>query len=134
MTDSVHENNFDFLRLVAATSVIVSHAYLLDGQTDPYLRLTGISLGLSSVVMFFAISGFLIAQSLERRSLSSFVVARGLRIFPGLAVCVLITAAALAPLSSLTLGQYLSTTQTFKFVFGNATLLSTEYSLPGVFS
>jgi peptidoglycan/LPS O-acetylase OafA/YrhL len=128
-----HRNNFDLLRLIAATAVILSHAYVIDGQTDPFARATGLSLGWSAVVMFFTISGFLIAQSLERRNLSAFVAARALRIFPGLAVCVFVTAAALAPLSNLPLAQYFSSIQTFKFVFGNATLLSTEYSLPGVF-
>jgi peptidoglycan/LPS O-acetylase OafA/YrhL len=83
--------------------------------------------------MFFAISGFLIAQSLQRRALPAFALARGLRIFPGLAVCAFVTALALAPLSSLPLTQYLENPQTLKFALGNATLLSTEYSLPGVF-
>lgn len=134
MHDSASQNNFDLLRLVAATTVIVAHAYLLDGQADPYSRITGISLGLSAVVMFFAISGFLIAQSLERRTLPAFALARALRIFPGLAVCVFVTAVALAPLSNLPFAKYLASTQTLRFVLGNATLLSTEYSLPGVFS
>jgi peptidoglycan/LPS O-acetylase OafA/YrhL len=134
MHDSAKVNNFDMLRLVAATSVIVAHAYLLDGRTDPYTWLTDMSLGLSAVVMFFAISGFLIAQSLERRTLLAFAAARALRIFPGLAVCVFVTAVALAPLSTFPVTQYLANHQTMKFVLGNATLLATEYRLPGVFS
>jgi peptidoglycan/LPS O-acetylase OafA/YrhL len=134
MVEDSNKNNFDFLRLVAATTVIVSHAYLLDGRTDPYLWLTGISPGWSAVVMFFAISGFLIAQSLQRRTLTEFLLARALRIFPGLAVCVFVTALALALLSNLSLGEYFASKETFKFVLGNATLLSTQYSLPGVFS
>jgi peptidoglycan/LPS O-acetylase OafA/YrhL len=134
MDDGTNKNNFDLLRLVAATTVIVTHAYALDGRTDPYSQLTGISLGWSAVVMFFAISGYLIAQSLERRTLPAFALARALRIFPGLAACVLVTAVALALFSKLSLAQYLASTQTLKFVVGNATLLWTEYSLPGVFS
>ena len=134
MVEGSNKNNFDVLRLVAATTVIVSHAYLLDGRTDPYLWLTGISPGWSAVVMFFAISGFLIAQSLQRRNLPEFLLARALRIFPGLAVCVAVTALALAPLSNLSLGEYFASIETVKFVLGNATLLSTQYLLPGVFS
>jgi peptidoglycan/LPS O-acetylase OafA/YrhL len=134
MVEGSNKNNFDFLRLVAATTVIFSHAYLLDGRTDPYLWLTGISPGWSAVVMFFAISGFLIAQSLQRRALPEFLLARALRIFPGLAVCVFVTALVLAPLSNLSFADYFASIKTFKFVLGNATLLSTEYVLPGVFS
>ena len=84
--------------------------------------------------MFFAISGFLIAQSLARRSLSSFLFARALRIFPGLAVCVFVTAVVASAALEFTMVEYFASTQTLKFVLGNATLLSTEYSLPGVFS
>jgi len=65
-------NNFDLLRLVAALSVIFSHAFLLAENSqdhDPLMILTGgqAILGLAGVFVFFTISGYLISQSFERR-------------------------------------------------------------------
>ena len=63
-------NNFDLLRLVAALSVIFSHAFLLAENSqdhDPLMLLTGgqAILGLAGVFVFFTISGYLITQSFE---------------------------------------------------------------------
>ena len=54
-------NNFDVLRLVAAVMVLVSHSFALSGQGEPHLG--GLALGTLGVVVFFGISGFLIARS-----------------------------------------------------------------------
>ena len=61
-------NNFDALRLVAAISVIFSHAFLIgEGRQDgePLMRLTGgqTILGVVGVFVFFTISGYLVTQS-----------------------------------------------------------------------
>src|SRR5437868_15404149 len=63
-------NNFDLLRLVAALSVIFSHAFLLAENSqdhDPLMILTGgqAVLGVAGVFVFFTISGYLISQSFE---------------------------------------------------------------------
>src|SRR5947199_3131220 len=87
------DNNFDLLRLVAALSVIFSHAFLLAENSqdhDPLMILTGgqAILGLCGVFMFFTISGYLISQSFEAtRPPLVFLVKRALRIFPGLLGC-----------------------------------------------
>ena len=57
------DNNFDVLRLVAAVLVLLSHCYPLTGHAEPFAELTGVTLGEVGVVMFFAMSGFLIAKS-----------------------------------------------------------------------
>src|SRR5437764_7651545 len=86
-------NNFDLLRLVAAVSVIFSHAFLLAENSqdhDPLMILTGgqTILGLVGVFMFFTISGYLVTQSFDNTpSPLVFLAKRGLRIFPGLIVC-----------------------------------------------
>ena len=84
--------NFDLLRLVAAASVIFSHAFVVvDGsdQFEPLARLLGPGniLGRYGVYVFFIISGYLITASYRRGSLPDFLLKRTLRILPGLAVC-----------------------------------------------
>src|SRR5436189_3986813 len=89
-------NNFDLLRLVAAISVIFSHAFLLAENSqdhDPLMILTGgqTILGLVGVFTFFTISGYLVTQSFDTTgSPLVFLAKRGLRIFPGLLVCLLV--------------------------------------------
>src|SRR5437763_14304960 len=97
-------NNFDLLRLLAALSVIFSHAFLLAENSqdhDPLMILTGgqAILGLCGVFMFFTISGYLISQSFEAtRSPLVFLVKRALRIFPGLIACLAACVFVIGPL------------------------------------
>ena len=55
-------NNFDSLRLTAALFVLVSHQHALTGLPEPSI-LNVHSLGGLGVLIFFSISGFLVAQS-----------------------------------------------------------------------
>lgn len=64
------DNNFNLIRAVAATAVLVSHAWPLtlgQGTPEPLVALTGKALGTWAVEVFFVISGFLIAASFARR-------------------------------------------------------------------
>jgi len=84
-------NNFDLIRLFAATQVAICHsAEMLSpalAQTWP-IRLLGLFPG---VPIFFFISGYLISRSFERSgTLGRYAQNRALRIFPGLQVCLLI--------------------------------------------
>lgn len=86
-----HDNNFNLLRMLAATGVLVSHAYPISlgaGAVEPLESLLkGTSLGGICVMIFFAISGFFISRSFAgKSSLKSFLRARALRLFPALAV------------------------------------------------
>lgn len=128
-----HANNFTALRWIAAISVMLSHAYLLQTGTGLFQGMLGFDLGRCAVLMFFAISGYLIAGSAGRRSTGEFWAARLFRIFPGLIVCTLLTAILLASVSSLSPLDYFRSPLVFKYMFGSGTLLSTEYKLPGVF-
>jgi peptidoglycan/LPS O-acetylase OafA/YrhL len=85
-------NNFDLLRLISATQVAICHglphlkiswARIL----DPFIDL------FPGVPIFFLISGFLIAGSLERNSnrLSEYFKNRALRIFPALWLCLAVS-------------------------------------------
>jgi len=132
-----HDNNFTFLRFAAASMVIVAHAYdLLNNESikDPVNRVIGRSLGWIGVSIFFSMSGYLIMRSLDRTpNLLQFGRSRALRIFPGLAVCTIVTIFFLSFFSSLPAIDYFSSGQTLKFLVGNSSLLSIQYVLPGVF-
>ena len=82
-------NNFNLMRLVAAWMVIYGHAHAVTGiaGNDGIAWLTQLrGAGAVAVDMFFVISGFLIAASLERNSVRGYLVSRGLRILPALVV------------------------------------------------
>lgn len=130
------DNNFDLLRLGAATMVLVSHAFPLAGAHEPFFDLPGHSMGAFGVEIFFAISGFLVARSWWRAPrLRTFAAKRALRIMPGLIVAAALTAFVLGPLfTNLSLGAYLSAPGTYGFVARNWTLFTINELLPGVFT
>lgn len=80
-------NCFDFARHVAAILVIFSHHFAFNGMVEP--RVLGITkLGTFSVLVFFSISGYLIAASyLKSESVISYYKKRVKRIFPALIAC-----------------------------------------------
>lgn len=92
------ENNFNLLRMIAATGVLVSHAFPLSlggNALEPFeVALKGENLGRACVFVFFAISGFFITSSYSNHpNALSFLTARALRILPGLFVMLLATVA-----------------------------------------
>jgi peptidoglycan/LPS O-acetylase OafA/YrhL len=134
------QNNFDFLRFIAAALVILSHAFPLTtgrADTEPVTIVSGgqTSMGHIAVGIFFVISGILITQSFDRsRNLSAFVQARGLRIFPGLVVAIVLSALVLGPaVTSLPLQTYFADPGTYRYLKG-VTLHGMPVQLPGVFN
>lgn len=92
------ENNFDFVRLVAASFVLFSHMYALMGRSEPELA-TDHSLGNIGLLIFFSISGYLVTLSwLSDPDPLRFLMRRSLRIWPALAVIVFISGFIIAPL------------------------------------
>jgi peptidoglycan/LPS O-acetylase OafA/YrhL len=130
-----HDNNYDVLRLVAAVLVLVSHAFALLGRAEPAVPLTHDTLGFDGVLIFFAMSGILVATSWTRDPrLFAFVTKRALRILPGLFVSCFVTAYLFGVFfTHVGIGTYLFNLAPVKYVVGN-TLMLTNYSLPGVFS
>lgn len=97
--------NFNMIRLVAASMVIFSHAFLISEKTsanEPFMRLLGEgkNLGKFGVYVFFITSGFLVTQSAQFGSVGAFLWRRALRIYPALVVCTLLGVYALGPLFS----------------------------------
>jgi len=92
-----HRDNFDCLRLIGALLVLYSHQYALAGRPEPMLLL-GETLGELGVLIFFSISGYLVQLSWDRDPHPGrFLLRRFLRIWPGLAVAVLVCFAIVGP-------------------------------------
>ena len=140
MSGSVERhNNFDALRLVAAISVIFSHAFLIGEGTqdpEPLYWVTGgqTVLGVVGVFVFFTISGYLVAQSFEATgSPLRFLAKRGLRIYPGLLACLLVSVFVMGPLvTDLQLAAYLRTSAVYTYVVSNFAMVLPANTLPGV--
>lgn len=131
-------NNFDLVRLIAAASVIVSHAFALvsgSAETEPLASVSIYTLGQHAVNVFFVVSGLLVASSLDRsQDIVEFAAARALRVFPGLILCVLLTAYVLGPaVSSLGALDYLASPVTHAYVAITLSLSTALAPLPGVF-
>ena len=132
------DNNFNLLRMIAASAVLVSHAYPLTlgpAASEPLLASTGYKLGTTAVTIFFAVSGFFITKSFDRRkSVPDFILARVARIYPALIVVLTLSALLLGPLfTALTVGAYFSELHTWTYVPRNLLLRHQQWALPGVF-
>lgn len=91
-------NALNAVRLALATEVILWHSFAMTGRLPPAATLQLLfSVGVDG---FFAISGFLITRSwLSNPRLRAYLIARALRILPGLYVCLAVTAFVIAPIS-----------------------------------
>ncbi|PJN95148.1 acyltransferase, partial [Amaricoccus sp. HAR-UPW-R2A-40] len=132
------DNNLNLIRMVAATAVLVSHAWPLTlgpSAIEPLNDSVGHSLGRISVYIFFVISGFLITASFERsETLFRFVAARVMRLMPGLIVSLVFVALVLGlAVTRLPATEYLTSPDTWTFLLSNTLLVSPQYTLPGVF-
>src|SRR5215218_6951787 len=134
MTPAPHRTgSFDTMRLTAALMVFHSHAFALTGHREPllpgYLTFGGVA-----VSVFFAMSGYLVTTSALKRSTGSYVIARAIRIWPGLAVCCAVSIVLGALITSLPTSDYLSRSDTFSYM-RNTFVFFTEMQseLPGVF-
>lgn len=121
------------MRLSAALLVLASHSFDLTGQREPLGKLTGFLTGGGLAVdVFFFISGYVVTQSAFRRDLFTFCAARALRILPGLALVTVLTVVFGAAVTSLSQGQYWSSSMTWDYLW-NALLFPIRFELPGVF-
>lgn len=130
-------NNFNLLRLIAASLVIFGHSYVTFGPqgTRDFINIyiPAVNAADLGVQIFFVISGFLIAQSfMNRPHVIEFLTARILRILPGLLVSLLLTIIICFFFSTLTMTEYFKSQSVFDYVFYNS-ILRVKFNLPGVF-
>lgn len=131
-------DNFGLLRLILALAVVVSHAFsVVNGRVEdePLARLTGFTLGEHAVNGFFAISGFLVTMSYDRRGMRDYVLARTLRIVPGFVAAVLVVAFGFGLwLTTLPPTAYLADHGLWRFITSTLTTFKSNITLPGVFA
>ena len=127
------------MRMIAASMVVIGHAYVLspqDGKQDLLRRFFGIEYsGSFAVKVFFFISGLVVTNSLmTKKDPLGFVFARFFRIFPALLFVLLLTTAVMGPLvTTHSIQDYFKDPSTFAYFWDNIKL-NTVYALPGVFS
>ncbi|MEO6340628.1 MAG: acyltransferase [Caulobacteraceae bacterium] len=124
---------FDALRLILAMSVVFFHASAIANNDlsigeKPVLWLVGYII----LAGFFTLGGFLVTGSAERLNLGNFLINRALRIFPALAVEVILCAVVLgAVFTTLPLKEYFSSPITWHYFTNIVGWIN--YQLPGVF-
>lgn len=133
----IKTNNFDFLRLLFAILVIVTHSHPLSGDKgwDLLGEISNGNLQFSYIAVkgFFIISGYLIFQSLLRsKNWIDYFWKRVLRLFPGLFVVLCLTIL-LAPFVYESPIFYLENRKVYTYLIRNITLFKLQYSIPGVF-
>ncbi|OUJ72665.1 acyltransferase family protein [Hymenobacter crusticola] len=131
-----HVNNFDFLRLLFATLVLITHSYFLTGipEHDPLWQFSHGQLRLSKLGLwgFFVISGYLILKSLLRSSsLKEYYFKRIIRVFPALWVMVGLTMIGAYFFSDKNLGAYLADRSLYLYLLN--LVLRLHINIAGVF-
>lgn len=133
--ERLRHNNFDGLRLIFASMVVVFHVALLS-QAPQLAWFRQYVSSTFAVQAFFVVSGFLVTMSFERtKSLGDYVKKRLLRIAPAYMLVVLIAAFALASMSTLSPMQYFTDPEWRSYVISNLMLSNFKQpTLPGVFT
>ena len=128
-------SGFDYLRVGLAVSIILWHTVFVcygAAAEAPFWSGWTRPLVFALVPSFFALSGFLVAGSLTRNRLPAFLTLRALRIYPALAVEVLISALIIGPaLTTVSLGEYFASPTFHSYLLNAAGYI--HYELPGVF-
>lgn len=131
-------NNFNLVRMIAAASVLFGHSWLVTGGetvVEPLYGPTPFAIGQHAVNIFFAVSGLLVAASLDRQSIGGFVRARMLRIYPALIVCLMLITFVMGPLvTSLNAADYFTDGGTYGYFAKTLLVLAGSFPLPGVFT
>jgi len=130
-------SGFDYLRIGLALAVIAMHGALTTGGqvADDGLWVTPLRPVMRAILpMFFSLSGFLVAGSLERcRTLMSFLGLRIIRIYPALTVEVLLSAFIIGlSITTVPAKTYLESSEFHLYLLNM--MGDIHYLLPGVFT
>lgn len=132
------DNGLTLVRILAAATVVLSHATVLHGgveAADWAQRVSPFSFAAHAVNVFFVLSGLLVTASLERDpSPDAYVAKRVARIVPGLVVASLVVALVVGPaVTTLPLDSYFGSWRTWAYPVLAGIFLRAPASLPGVF-
>jgi peptidoglycan/LPS O-acetylase OafA/YrhL len=130
---ALRDNNFDALRLIFASMVVVFHVGLL--SQAPALALATQVSATFAVQAFFVVSGFLVTMSFENSSsLVTYAKKRLRRILPAYVFVVVVAAFALSAMSTLAPADYFSHREFWRYLGFNLALSNfSAPGLPGVF-
>ena len=133
MSNSFVKNNFDLLRFIFASIVLLVHASVLSNSTELISNLNMLSADIA-VKSFFVISGFLIFMSYENSSSSySYFIKRLRRIYPAYVTVIILFALIGFFLSRLTIREYFCL-DLIKYLGFNLIFLNFIHpNLPGLF-
>ncbi|BBX46959.1 acyltransferase [Mycobacterium cookii] len=128
-------NALNAWRLTLAMGVILWHSWPVAGRQVSFAPAHQL-LRDAWVDGFFAVSGFLITWSWFRHPrVRDYFLARGLRILPGLWICLIITAVVMAPISVAIQGgsavKLLFSRATVEYVFENSAILLLKQDIGG---
>ncbi len=126
-----HRNNMMVVRYYLSLCVLLAHASVLTGYDFPWLQRGTVDVG-----CFFAISGFLMFPSYQkRRSFKHYIRRRALRILPSYFFIILLCAIGLVAVSTLPAADYFTSPGFWKYLGANiSTLNFLQPDLPGVFT
>lgn len=123
-------NSLNFIRLVLASAVIVSHTAAITGlraDMPPWIGWVAEW----AVNGFFALSGFLIARSRMVTPFGPYMWNRALRIFPGYWTAIVAVAVLFAPLSTLFTDETYVPRYAADYVLSNSMLLTNQWGIAG---
>jgi peptidoglycan/LPS O-acetylase OafA/YrhL len=134
----VNDNNFNLIRMVAATLVLVSHCFPLAGinNWEPFAYyLGGYDTGGGwGVSIFFVISGFLVTRSVLYHTAFDYLLSRVLRIVPALALAMAVTVFIIGPFfTSEPILKYFISPETWRYLL-NVNVFELTQRLPGLFA
>ncbi len=135
---SGRDNNFTTVRILASTTVLFSHAWIVTTPgmvTADYMHLLGFTPGFHAVHVFFILSGFFLTKSiLDSGDVVQFCVARVLRLMPAVVLSALVMAFIVGPwITTAEPLAYFTSGETLSFLFSVISLLNISHPLPGVF-
>lgn len=124
------ENNFSVIHLAGALLVVLGHQYVLMGCAAPFIL--GVDINGLGVRIIFVMSGYLITESwLRSKGVKQYLSKRFMRIYPPLAVCVVLTVVVIGPVfTRCSLKEYWP--GALDYLIKNMVLYP-KFDLPGVF-
>lgn len=125
-----HDNNMGVVRYILCLSVILMHTNNLTGTNLPLIINGTVAVG-----GFFALSGFLLFASFQKKAtLKHYFSRRARRILPPYFLIVLLCAICFSSISSMTAKEYYSDSGFWKYLAANLSFLNFIHNeLPGVF-
>lgn len=85
---NIDDNSFDYIRMICACTIFLGHC-LTHFKCEHITFLTKAAYFVRGVPVFFCLSGFFCARSLERYGKKLFIKTRCIRIYPALWICLI---------------------------------------------